>query len=62
VSFSFLPLLGFFVRRVGLAELAELLHLEPVLHGSLVLRRRVVAALAFRAGQRNVVSHPVHPG
>jgi hypothetical protein len=42
---------------VGLAELAELLHLEAVLHGSLVLRRRVVAALAFRAGQDNVVSH-----
>jgi hypothetical protein len=42
---------------VGLAELAELLHLEAVLHGSLVLRRRVVAVLAFRASQRNVISH-----
>jgi len=52
-----LPLFCFLVRRVGLAELAELLHLEAVLHGSLVLRRRVVALLAFRAGQRNIISH-----
>ena len=55
--FSLLPLFCFLVRRVGLAELAELLHLEAVLHGSLVLRRRVVAVLAFRASQRNVISH-----
>jgi hypothetical protein len=45
------------VQGLRPAETAKLPQLEPVLHGSLVLGRRIVALLAFRASQGDDVSH-----
>ena len=54
-------LLGFFVRRMRLAERAVFLQLELVRHGLLVFGRGVVALLAALAGQRDGVSHFLCP-
>src|SRR5262245_9553542 len=52
-----LPLLRFLVVRVLSAELAELLHAHAVGVCPLVLRERVVPALAAAAGERDDVAH-----
>ena len=50
-------LLRFLMQRMLLAELAILAEFQPVRIVLLILVGLVVAALAFRAGQRNRVSH-----
>jgi hypothetical protein len=45
------------MQRMLLAELAILAEFQPVRIVLLILVGLVVAALAFRAGQRNRVSH-----
>ena len=50
-------LLGFFMRSVLAAELAELVHLDATCGRLLVLGRRVVPVLAITALQRNDFSH-----
>ena len=52
------PLLRFLMNRVLLAELAVLVHLKPVRVVLLVLVGAVVAAMALRALQRDIVAHP----
>ena len=54
-------LLGFFMRRMRLAERAVLLQLELVRHGLLVLGCGIVPLLATLAGQRDGVSHILRP-
>ena len=51
------PLLRFLMNRVLLAELAVLIHLKPVRVVLLVLVGAVVAAMALRALQRDIVAH-----
>ena len=51
------PLLRFLMNRVLLAELAVLVHLKPVRVVLLVLVGAVVAAMALRALQRDIVAH-----
>ena len=53
-------LLGLSVQLVGPAELAVFFQFQAILHGPLVLGRRIVSLLAIRAGQRNDISHD-HP-
>lgn len=56
------PLLRFLMNRVLLAELAVLVHLKPVRVVLLVLVGAVVAAMALRALQRDIVAHSCfHP-
>lgn len=56
------PLLRFLMNRVLLAELAVLVHLKPVRVVLLVLVGAVVAAMALRALQRDIVAHLyLHP-
>ena len=45
------------MQSVPAAELAVLAHLEAVLHGTLIFCCRVIALLALRASQNNIVSH-----
>ena len=52
-------LLGFLVRRVLAAGIAELAELEPARGGLLVLGRRVVAVLAIGALQCDDLAHCV---
>ena len=50
------------MNRVLLAELAILVHFKPVRVVLLVLVGAVVAAMALRALQRDIVAHPLlHP-
>jgi hypothetical protein len=50
-------LFRFPMQLVRPAKLAIFLHLQPVLHGSLILGRRVIPLFAVCAGQRNNISH-----
>jgi hypothetical protein len=45
---------------MGPAELAIFLHLQPILHGPLVLGRCIIPLLAVRTGQDNDISHDNH--
>jgi hypothetical protein len=56
LTFDF-QLLDFFVHRVPTASGAEFLDLQPVLVLLLVLRRRIIAVLAFTALERNDIAH-----
>jgi hypothetical protein len=46
---------------MGPAELAEFLHLQPILHGPFVLGRRVISLFTLRTGQDNDISHDKPP-
>ena len=50
-------LLGLPVNLMGPAELAVFFQFQAILHGPLVLCRRVISLLAFCASQRNDISH-----
>ena len=55
-------LLRFLMHRVLLAELAVLIELQTIRVVLLILVRAVVAAVALRALQRDIVAHPLlHP-
>lgn len=55
-------LLRLFMQRVLFAELAVLVELQTIRVVLLVLIRAVVAAVALRALQRDIVAHPLlHP-
>jgi hypothetical protein len=55
------PLFGLFVTRVLAATAAELAELQALRRGLLVLRRDVVAALAFRALEHNIIARHNSP-
>ncbi len=57
-----MSLLRFLMQRVLLAELAVLIELQTIRVVLLILVRAVVAAVALRALQRDIVAHPLlHP-
>jgi hypothetical protein len=45
------------MKLMGPAELAVLFHLQSILHGPLVLGRRVIPLFTIRTGQGNDISH-----
>ena len=53
------PLFRFSMQLMGSAKLAVLLHLQPVLHGPIVLGRRIIPLLTVRTGQGNDISHDI---
>lgn len=55
--FPFIGLLGFLVQDMFTAKLAKFLHFQLGCLGLLVARRHVIALIAFRAGERDIVPH-----